>query len=435
MSKTTTESKPTAAPARAEVGPTMLGSEILVAALEREGVDNIFAYPGGASMELHQALTKSKRIRTILPRHEQGGERPRREADGEAQPGKQRVARQAARCYGGEVGPQRVAGGKRERLEREEGQGRESRQRDDGDLGGGEAAFVVGVDAQSGEAWATLALVHYRSGLGVQAIAAARRAVTLEPDNWRHHFRLAYVGWGEERLRASHRALTLFPGFALAHFLSATVHVARQAFDFAEQELRAGAAAQDAQQGSHTFTSVGSHWLLGLVRLARGDEKEALDELRRELAFESAGHLYSPECVANTWYAIGALLLRQGRPSDAAGAFEHALERLPAHLLAMVGLSVVCDPSPEREVLHAAIARRIGQLAEAGLVVDAATGRAAMAAGTGGPEDAAPLLDQALGAAPGGAAGWLIPVDPLLNVTAREQAFAQLLARLRTRAA
>ncbi|HCU88233.1 MAG TPA: acetolactate synthase, partial [Verrucomicrobiales bacterium] len=51
----------------------MKGCEILVEALEREGVDNIFAYPGGASMELHQALTKSKQIRTILPRHEQGG--------------------------------------------------------------------------------------------------------------------------------------------------------------------------------------------------------------------------------------------------------------------------------------------------------------------------------------------------------------------------
>ncbi len=57
---------------RAEVGRAMLGSEILVEALEREGVEHIFAYPGGASMELHQALTRSK-IRTILPRHEQGG--------------------------------------------------------------------------------------------------------------------------------------------------------------------------------------------------------------------------------------------------------------------------------------------------------------------------------------------------------------------------
>ncbi len=74
MSKTT-ETAETKAPAakRAEVGPTMSGSEILVAALEREGVDTIFAYPGGASMEVHQALTRSKKIRTILPRHEQGG--------------------------------------------------------------------------------------------------------------------------------------------------------------------------------------------------------------------------------------------------------------------------------------------------------------------------------------------------------------------------
>ena len=59
----TTKSKP-----RAEVGPAMFGRDLFVAALEREGVEVIFAYPGGASMEIHQALTKSK-IRTILPRH------------------------------------------------------------------------------------------------------------------------------------------------------------------------------------------------------------------------------------------------------------------------------------------------------------------------------------------------------------------------------
>ena len=82
MSKSlhTAEQKPAAptptperAAARPEVGPAMKGSEILVACLEREGVDTIFAYPGGASMEFHQALTQSKTIRTILPRHEQGG--------------------------------------------------------------------------------------------------------------------------------------------------------------------------------------------------------------------------------------------------------------------------------------------------------------------------------------------------------------------------
>jgi acetolactate synthase I/II/III large subunit len=73
MSKTTETKKKAPATKSVELGPTMSGSEILVACLEREGVDTIFAYPGGASMEIHQALTRSKKIRTILPRHEQGG--------------------------------------------------------------------------------------------------------------------------------------------------------------------------------------------------------------------------------------------------------------------------------------------------------------------------------------------------------------------------
>ncbi|KAB2653376.1 MAG: biosynthetic-type acetolactate synthase large subunit [Verrucomicrobia bacterium] len=64
--------KSTAASKRNEVGQAKFGRDIFVEALEREGVEVIFAYPGGASMEIHQSLTKSK-IRTILPRHEQGG--------------------------------------------------------------------------------------------------------------------------------------------------------------------------------------------------------------------------------------------------------------------------------------------------------------------------------------------------------------------------
>jgi len=73
--KATTKSKTkkTASAALPQRGPKMCGSDILVASLEREGVDTIFAYPGGASQWLHQSLTKSKKIRTILPRHEQGG--------------------------------------------------------------------------------------------------------------------------------------------------------------------------------------------------------------------------------------------------------------------------------------------------------------------------------------------------------------------------
>ncbi len=51
----------------------MTGAEVLAECLVREGVDVVFAYPGGASMPIHQALSHRPEIRTILPRHEQGG--------------------------------------------------------------------------------------------------------------------------------------------------------------------------------------------------------------------------------------------------------------------------------------------------------------------------------------------------------------------------
>ncbi len=54
--------------------PQQSGADILVQCLLNHGVETVFAYPGGASMPIHQALTRfSDRLRTILPRHEQGG--------------------------------------------------------------------------------------------------------------------------------------------------------------------------------------------------------------------------------------------------------------------------------------------------------------------------------------------------------------------------
>ncbi len=56
-----------------EIGREMNGADSVVECLVREGVDTIFAYPGGASQELHQAFARSGKVRVILPRHEQGG--------------------------------------------------------------------------------------------------------------------------------------------------------------------------------------------------------------------------------------------------------------------------------------------------------------------------------------------------------------------------
>ena len=49
------------------------GSETVIRCLEEFGVDTVFAYPGGQAIDLHQALSRSRKIRVILPRHEQGG--------------------------------------------------------------------------------------------------------------------------------------------------------------------------------------------------------------------------------------------------------------------------------------------------------------------------------------------------------------------------
>ena len=48
------------------------GADILIECLRRAGVRQVFAYPGGTSLPIHQALVGSG-IRVILPRHEQGG--------------------------------------------------------------------------------------------------------------------------------------------------------------------------------------------------------------------------------------------------------------------------------------------------------------------------------------------------------------------------
>jgi DNA-binding winged helix-turn-helix (wHTH) protein len=279
------------------------------------------------------------------------------------------------------------------------------------------------LDPGSGEAWATLGFVLDRTGNHVDALAALRRAVSLEPDNWRHYLRLSFVGWGEERLRAARRTLALLPGFPLAHWLAATVHVGRNVLDEAARELDAGIAVQDAQHGHHRFSAVALHWLRGLVYLAGGHEDAAAAEFERELSFESSGHLYARECCANTWYAIGALRLRQRRPAEAARAFEHAVDRVAGHPQARLALAGF-GGAP---VAAASTPRAFG--------VDAAICGAAKLAQAGDHAAAARLVDDALAAAPPGAAGWLLPVEPLLQVTAHPQVWAPALSRLRTRAA
>ena len=51
----------------------MTGAEIFVKALEDLGVDVVFGYPGGAVLNIYDALFQNTKVRHLLVRHEQGG--------------------------------------------------------------------------------------------------------------------------------------------------------------------------------------------------------------------------------------------------------------------------------------------------------------------------------------------------------------------------
>lgn len=194
------------------------------------------------------------------------------------------------------------------------------------------ARHAVQLDDTIAEAHATLALVLVSSWQTNEAAAAARRAVALEPSNWRHLFRLGHASWGDERLRAATHTLALYPDFAFAHFQTAMVHVARGRVRDAESVLRQGAAVQDRQIGrGGRYPALGLHWLLGLVRLAQDDVEEAIAEFDREQVLAEPHRLYGREYAMHALHGRGAALLRARRPDEAIESFHRALELYPHH--------------------------------------------------------------------------------------------------------
>lgn len=56
-----------------EGGEELTGAEILPRALLYEGVDTVFGFPGGVVLSIYDSLFKTKELKHILVRHEQGG--------------------------------------------------------------------------------------------------------------------------------------------------------------------------------------------------------------------------------------------------------------------------------------------------------------------------------------------------------------------------
>jgi DNA-binding winged helix-turn-helix (wHTH) protein len=277
------------------------------------------------------------------------------------------------------------------------------------------------------EAWATLGFVLHRSGQPEHGVAALRRAVDLEPDNWRHHLRLAFVCWGEARLRAAQRSLQLMPGLALAYWLAASVYVARQAFEAAERELAAGTAAQDAQTEGAMFGGVGLHWVSGLLRLRQGERAAAERHFDRELQFEHSGHLYARECCTATWYARGCDAVRRGDRAGAEAAFVEVRRRVARHPMALAAQPPADDSS------DIDLAARLQPLRDRGAHADVAVALAVRHVARHVEPDVASIRS-ALEQAPSGPTAWSLPLDPMLRPCDDAIRWASVLALLRFRA-
>ena len=295
------------------------------------------------------------------------------------------------------------------------------------------------LDPSLGEAWAVLGYLLSAGGKNEEGQAAARRATALEPDNWRHHYRLAYGVWGEERLRAVDRTLALMPGFAPARMLGCMVFVARGIIDRAEREASIGAESQRQHQGDRTpLPAVGFHWLRGMIVAARGDRDAALECFNEEIAAAATGHVYAREFAVNALVASGFTLLAAANRDAASAAFSQAFAEASGHPKATVGVLAVAMTSgdaPSIAASRAAAEAAVAELTRGERHTEAALVAAGVQVAEGRVDQAVEQLDRFLTTAPAGPAGWIIPVDPMLAAIRDLPGKATLFARLAARAA
>jgi DNA-binding winged helix-turn-helix (wHTH) protein len=298
------------------------------------------------------------------------------------------------------------------------------------------ARRAAALDAHLGEAWAVLGHVLARQGEGDGARAPIRRAIALEASNWRHHYRLAFASWGEERLRAVDRTLTLLPGFPPAHLLAAMVYVARQAFRPAEEAAARGAEGQHQQtdDGAARFPAAGLHWMRGLVAIGLGDADAALGHFAAEVAEMGKGRVYGQEFQVHALVADGFTRLARTDADAAADRFREALTIVPSHARAMLGLAIASErTSGTTAAIDPMSAKQ--ELIDAGRHTDAALLSVAERAWRNRTSEAVADLSRLIDDAPPGSTAWSVPVDPMLAPLRQAPGLDRVLNRLASRAA
>lgn len=292
---------------------------------------------------------------------------------------------------------------------------------------------AIELERNLAEAHATLAFVLVSSARFSEAAGAARRAVTLEPGYWGHHFRLAHAQWGGDRLRTLSRALELNPDFPFAHFEAAMVHIARGALDRAESVLREGTIVQDRQAHlRQRYPAKGLHWLLGLVRLAQGDLDEAREEFDREVV-AGPSQLYAAEFAMNAYDGAGFAALADDHPAGAVPFFRRALELYPEHARSLVGLGAAHAAHGDKRAADAAFkhaASAIEALRLGGRGSEATLAEAFQHAVCGRSNEAVAALKRLLEHPELPFTGWTIPIEPLFAPLKKAREFHAVLATL-----
>jgi DNA-binding winged helix-turn-helix (wHTH) protein/tetratricopeptide (TPR) repeat protein len=296
---------------------------------------------------------------------------------------------------------------------------------------------AIELERNLAEAHATLAFLLMSARRAPDALTAARRAVALEPGYWGNQFRLAHAAWGEERLEALARAVELYPDFPFVHFEAAMVHIARGDLDRAEPVLREGTIVQDRQADlKQRYPAKGLHWLLGLVRLARGDAAEATREFEREIS-SGSWQLYAPEFAMNAHDGAGFAALHAGDAETAAVQFRCALELFPEHARSLVGLGAALASAGDTAGAEAAFAKATAateSLRKGGRGSEATLAEALQHAARGQEDEALRCLTTLLDRADLPFTGWTIPIEPPFDPMRESSAFRKITERLAERA-
>ena len=292
---------------------------------------------------------------------------------------------------------------------------------------------AIELERDLAEAHATFAFLLVSAGRFSEALVSARRAVTLEPGYWGHHFRLAHAEWGEDRLRALAHAMEQYADFPFAHFEAAMVHIARGSLDRAESVLREGTIVQDRQANlRQRYPAKGLHWLLGLVRLAQRDAREARAEFDREIAVGPT-QLYAAEFAMNAYDGAGFVALETKDAEGAVAMFTRALEFFPEHARSLVGLGAALAAGGDERKAEAAFkhaANAIDALRRGGRGSEATMAEAFMHAVCGRHDDAIGALKRLVDRPELPFTGWTIPIEPLFAPLRQRADFQGILTTL-----